>query len=208
MTDINNEIDDCSQTELQEPAKDRLKRFKFALSAYSSRDVPRLTLVPGKSKDAQYWEAKQAELRSHEEKGTWRVVPLPTGITLVTSRWVNTDKYGPDGHLLKHKSRLLARGFQQEEGIDYDETFASVVKPASTRILLALAAILHWRVHQGDIKTAFLNSDLERPVYMRPPKEIELPHGFCLIVVRALYGLKQSPRAWYQKFRQTLIGWG
>jgi hypothetical protein len=125
MTDINNEIDDCSQKELQEPAKDRLKRFKFSLSAYSSRDVPRLTLVPGKSKDAQYWEAKQAELRSHEEKGTWRVVPLPTGITSATSRWVNTDKHGPDGHLLKHKSRLVARGFQQEEGIDYDETFAS-----------------------------------------------------------------------------------
>lgn len=208
MTDIDNEIDNCSQNELQEPAKDRLKRFKFALSAYSSRDVPQLMLVPDKSKDARYWESKQAELRSHEEKGTWRVVPLPTGIRPVTSRWVNTDKYGPDGHLLKHKSRLVARGFQQEEGVDYDETFASVVKPASTRILLALAAILHWRIHQGDIKTAFLNSDLERPVYMRPPKDIKLPHGFCLMVVRALYGLKQSPRAWYQKLRQTLIGWG
>jgi hypothetical protein len=120
---------------------------------------------------------------------------------------VNTDKYGPNGELIKHKSRLVARGFQQEEGIDYEETFASVVKPTSTRILLALAAILSWPIHQGDVKTAFLNSDLDKAVYMKPPKDITLPNGFCLMVVRALYGLKQSPRAWYQKLRDTLISW-
>ena len=93
--------------------------------------------------DAKYREAKKEELKSHEEKGTWEVVPLPEGIKPVTSRWVTTDKYGPDGKVTKHKARLVARGFQQEEGIDYEETFASVVKPASTRILLALASILH-----------------------------------------------------------------
>ncbi|KGQ02249.1 Retrovirus-related Pol polyprotein from transposon TNT 1-94 [Beauveria bassiana D1-5] len=88
------------------------------------------------------------------------------------------------------------------------KTFASVVKASSTRILLALAAILSWRVHQGDVKTAFLNSDLEKPVYIRPPKDIKIPHGFCLMVIRALYGLKQSPRAWYNKLRSTLVHWG
>jgi len=103
---------------------------------------------------------------------------------------------------------LVARGFQQEEGIDYEEMFASVVKPASTCILLALAAILFWLIHQGDVKTAFLNSNLDKPVYMRPPKDIKLPHGLCLMVIRALYGLKQSPCAWYQKLQNTLISWG
>jgi Reverse transcriptase (RNA-dependent DNA polymerase) len=155
--------------------------------------------------DAKYHEAKKEELKSHEEKGTWRVVALPEGVKPVTSRWVNIDKYGPDRQLIKHKSRLVAKGFQQEEGIDYEETFASVVKPASTRILLALAAILSWPIHQGDVKTAFLNNNLDKPVYMRPPKDIKLPHGFYLMVIRALYGLKQSPRAWYQKLRNTLI---
>jgi hypothetical protein len=98
-------------------------------------------------------------------------------------------------------------GFQQKEGIDFEETFASVVNPTSTRILLTLAAILSWPVHQGDVKAAFLSSNLDKPVYMKPPKDIALPNGFCLIVVRALYGLKQSPRAWYQKLRDTLVGW-
>jgi len=83
-----------------------------------------------------------------------------------------------------------------------------VVKPASTRILLALAAILSWMIHQGDIKTAFLNSNLDKPVYMKPPKDIKLPNGFCLMLIKALYGLKQSPRAWYQKLRKTLVNWG
>ena len=92
----------------------------------------------------------------------------------------------PDGQLRKHKSRLVARGFQQEGGIDYEETFASVVKPASTRILLALAAILFWLIHQGDVKTAFLNSNLDKLVYMRPPKDIKLPPGSCLMVIRTL----------------------
>ena len=97
-----------------------------------------------KTADTKYHEAKKEELKSHEEKGTWNIVPIPEGVKPVTSRWVTTDKYGPDGQITKHKARLVARGFQQEEGIDYEETFASVVKPASTRILLALAAILLW----------------------------------------------------------------
>ena len=193
---------------IHEASKAKLKNFKFGLSAYRGQPIAAARLKIGSSTDAKYYRAKKEELKSHEEKGTWRVVPLPEGVKPVTSRWVNTDKYGPDGQLIKHKSRLVARGFQQEEGIDYEETFASVVKPASTRILLALAAILSWRIHQGDVKTAFLNSNLDKPVYMRPPKDIRLPHGYCLMVVRALYGLRQSPRAWYQKLRNTLINWG
>jgi hypothetical protein len=204
----NNGIDESTFNAFQEAAKDRIKHFRFGLAAYNEQATPSLKLKLSGSTDAKYHEAKQDELKSHEEKGTWRVVPLPKGIKPVTSRWANTDKYGPDGQLLKHKSRLVARGFQQEEGIDYGETFASVVKPASTRILLALAATLSWLVHQADVKTAFLNSSLDKPVYMKPPKDIKLPHGLCLMVIRALYGLKQSPRAWYQKLRSTLISWG
>jgi hypothetical protein len=83
-----------------------------------------------------------------------------------------------------------------------------VVKPASTRILLALAAILSWFIHQGDVKTAFLNSNLDKPVYMKAPNDIKSPCGFCLILIKALYGLKQSPRAWYEKLRNTLNKWG
>jgi hypothetical protein len=189
-------------------AKSGHKKFKFGLSAYGGHTVPALQLKPDSTARAKYHQAKLEELKSHEEKGTWAVVPLDKGIKPVTSRWVTTDKYGPDGNVTRHKARLVARGFQQEEGLDYEETFASVVKSASTRILLALAAICHWHIHQGDVKTAFLNSDLDKPVYMKPPKDVQLTRGCCLLLLKALYGLKQSPRVWYQKLRDTLVCWG
>jgi len=206
-----NDNDDIDSDELNaqhQAAKSSLQRFKFGLSAYSERRLSPPVLKLNCTPEGKYHESKKEELQSHAEKGTWVIVPVPEGVKPLTSRWVNTDKYGPDGEVIKQKSRLVARGFQQEEGIDYEETFASVVKPASTRILLALAAVLFWQVHQGDVKTAFLNSNLDKPVYMRPPKDIKLPPGFCLMLIRALYGLKQSPRAWYQKLRNTLINWG
>lgn len=80
----------------------------------------------------------------------------------------------------------MARGFQQEEGRDYDETFAAVVKAASYRILFALTAILGWGAHQVDAKTAFLNGILEKPLYMRPPQGMRLSSGLVLLVLRAL----------------------
>lgn len=189
-------------------AEGRGKGFKFGLSAYSEHALPALRLKLNSPSRAKYHEAKMEELKSHEDKGTWKIVPLRQGIKPVTSRWVTTDKYGPDGNIIRRKARLVARGFQQEEGLDYEETFASVVKPASTRILLALAAILHWHIHQADVKTAFLNSTLDKPVYMKAPRDAQLPSGYCLLLIKALYGLKQSPHAWYQKLRDTLIGWG
>lgn len=203
-SDLHNEENDSQR----EPPKDSPRDFKFGLAAYDGHafSVPRLKNHG--TVDGKYNKAKMEELKSHKEKGTWKVVPLQKGIKPVTSRWVTTDKYGPDGEITRHKARLVARGFQQEEGIDYDETFASVVKSTSTRILLALSAILHWHIHQGDVKTAFLNSELDKPVHMKVPKDVEIPQGCCLLLLKALYGLKQSPRAWYQKLRDTLLGWG
>lgn len=206
--DLDIDVDENGHHTPRESAKDRIKRFKFGLAAFKPNSAPSLRLELTCPADAKYFQAKKDELRSHEEKGTWRIVKVPETVKPITSRWVTTDKYGPDGAITKLKARLVARGFQQEEGLDYEETFASVVKPASTRILLALAAILGWSVHQGDVKTAFLNSDLDKPVHMKPPKDIKLPPGHCLLLIRALYGLKQSPRAWYHKLRDTLITWG
>jgi hypothetical protein len=162
-----------------------------------------------RSPEAALWRtAVQEEHNSLAEKHTFDVVPLPDKVKPITSRYVFTRKYGADGEVNRHKARLVARGFQQKEGVDYDETFAAVVKPASYRILFALAAIFGWLVHQGDVKTAFLNSSLDKLVYMKPPNGMKLAPGSVLLVLRAIYGLKQSPRAWYQKFRTTLEGWG
>jgi len=161
-----------------------------------------------KSNEAELWrQAIEEEKASLEEKHTWDIVPIPKEVKPITSKFVFKRKYGPDGTVNRHKARLVARGFQQEEGIDYEETFAAVVKPASYRILFAIAAILGWPIHQADVKTAFLNSTLPKPVHMRAPKGIGLPRGMCFLVLRAIYGLKQSPREWYQKFRETMQRW-
>ena len=187
------------------------KRQKVAMLASSEKRLPEPATFNQamKSDEASLWkQAINEEIASLEEKQTWDVVPAPKDAKPITSKFVFKRKYGPDGEVTRHKARLVARGFQQEEGIDYEETFAAVVKPSSYRILFALAAIFGWLAHQGDVKTAFLNSGLEKSVYMRAPQGMEIDAGFVLLVLRAIYGLKQSPRAWYRKFKQTMEGWG
>jgi hypothetical protein len=161
-----------------------------------------------KSDEAELWQQAVTEEKSSlEEKHTWDIVPIPKDAKPITSKIIFKRKYGPDGRVSRHKARLVARGFQQEEGIDYEETFAAVVKPASYRILFAIAAIRSWLIHQADVKTAFLNSALAKPVHMRAPNGIDLPRGTCFLVLRAIYGLKQSPRQWYQTFKVTMESW-
>lgn len=101
-----------------------------------------------KSGESELWKkAIQEEKTSLEEKHTWDIIPTPKEVKPITSKLVFKRKYGPDGRVSRHKARLVARGFQQEEGIDYEETFAAVVKPASYRILFAIAAIHSWLIH-------------------------------------------------------------
>lgn len=183
---------------------------RVAMTVSSDRRLPDPSTFDEamKSSEAKLWrQAIEEEKTSLEEKLTWDIVPIPKEVKPITSKLVFKRKYGTDGQVSRHKARLVARGFQQEEGIDYEETFAAVVKPASYRILFAIAAILGWTIHQADVKTAFLNSTLPKPVYMRAPKGIDLPRGMCFLVLQAIYGLKQSPREWYQKFKNTMQSW-
>lgn len=157
---------------------------------------------------AEFIKATHAEIGSLEENDTFDIVDAPLGVRLISSRFVYKRKYGHDGRIKTYKVRLVARGFQQREGIDYDETFAAVVRPASFRILFALAVVLDWFVHQMNFKTAFLNGDLEKYVYMKPPRGWKLPEGKVWRVRKSLYGLKQSPRTWWNKLTTTLVSWG
>ena len=205
-------------SDILQQATDRLRRErelnkdpKVALMASNDKRLPdpKTFAEAMASDEADLWlQGIEEEKSNLEEKHTYDIVPIPKGVKPITSRLVFKRKYGPEGEVTRHKTRLVARGFQQEEGVDYDETFAAVVKPASYRILFALAAICGWLIHQGDVKTAFLNSGLPKPIYMKAPKGMELPLGWCFLVLRAIYGLKQSPRAWYQKFKQEMEAWG
>lgn len=155
-----------------------------------------------------FQDAIAAEIASLKKNDTYDVVDLPADMRPITSRFVFKRKLGQDGKVKMHKARMVARGFQQREGVDFDETFAAVVKPSSYRILFAMSAALGWHIHQMDVKTAFLNGDLDKPVYMKPPRGVRLPRGKVMRLSKALYGLKQAPRTWSYKFTATLVGWG
>ena len=140
----------------------------------------------------------------------WGVVPNRK--KLISSRWVLKKKFNSRMHLVRKKARLVIRGFEQQAGIDYFETFAFVLRYTTLRILLAKAVVEDLEVDHIDIDTAFLNPDLEEEVYMRVPEFLEqvypeLSLGAFLKLNKSLYGLKQAPRAWFyivKKFFQEL----
>ena len=158
--------------------------------------------------DSVQWKlAMNSEYSSILRAKTWSLVPLPAGRTAIDSKWVFKTKRLADGSVERLKARLVAKGFTQQQGIDYNETFAPVAKFSSIRALLALAALWDLEVHQMDVKTAFLNGDLEETIYMRQPEGFVQPgkaHMVCKLQ-KALYGLKQAGRAWYEKIDVALL---
>ncbi|CAI7900559.1 unnamed protein product [Closterium sp. NIES-54] len=157
------------------------------------------------SSDAEEWKkAMESELKSIEENGTWELVELPEGRKAITSKWLFKIKSDADGKIERYKSRLVAKGYQQKEKVDYKELFAPVVKPKTLRTLLAGAAIKGWVVKQMDVTTAFLNGVLEEEIFMAQPEGFDDGSGRVLRPKKALYGLKQAPRHWYLKLRGVL----
>ncbi|CAI5979108.1 unnamed protein product [Closterium sp. NIES-64] len=161
------------------------------------------------SSDAEEWKkAMESELKSIEENDTFELVELPEGRTAITSKWLFKIKLDADGKIERYKSRLVAKGYQQKEKVDFKELFAPVVKPTTLRTLFAGAAIKGWVVKQMDIITAFLNGILEEEIFMAQPEGFDDGSGRVWKLKKALYGLKQAPRQWYMKLREVLEGIG
>ena len=157
-----------------------------------------------KSPHADQWKsACEAELKSLEENQAWTLVDPPKEASVIKGRWVFKVKTNADGQPQKFKARWVAKGFTQKQGIDYDDTYASVVRPSSVKILLTIAATKNWTIKQFDIMTAFLNAKLDKPVYVQQPHGFEKDNKVCLLR-RALYGLKQSPLLWFKAFSEYL----
>jgi hypothetical protein len=120
------------------------------------------------------------------------VVPRPQGKSIVTSKWIYKIKHATNGSVEKFKARFVAHGFSQKEGIDYDEILSHVVRYTSIRVIISLASVFNWKLHQMDVKTTFLNGEVEQEVY------IEQPEGFVIHgkeshvykLKKSLYGLK------------------
>ncbi|KAK3005199.1 hypothetical protein RJ639_016441 [Escallonia herrerae] len=153
------------------------------------------------------WEAAmEEETNALLRNDTWELVPKPKDVEPVTCKWVYKVKKKADGTVNRFKARLVARGFSQHYGMDYEETFSPVAKMVTVRTIISLAAYKGWKLWQLDVKNAFLYGELDRAVFMEQPQGFvskQFPHYVCLLK-KALYGLKQAPRAWYGKIAQYL----
>lgn len=155
-------------------------------------------------------DAMMEEMKALHSNGTWELVLLPKGKTTVGCKWVFTVKVGPDGQIDRLKARLVAKGYTQVYGIDYNDTFSPVAKITTVRLLISMAAMHHWTLHQLDIKNAFLHGELTEEVYMEQPPGF-VAQGESRLVCRlrrSLYGLKQSPRAWFGRFSSVIQEFG
>jgi hypothetical protein len=128
------------------------------------------------------------------KNGTWKLVDPPFETKPFGCKWVFKNKYRSNGSLDKHKARLAAKGFAQKEGVDYEETFAPAAKWATICTLFSMAAQIGWKIHQMDVKIAFLNGDLKENVFMSQPEGFVVngqEHKVCKLI-KSLYGLKQA----------------
>ena len=151
----------------------------------------------------------KSEMQAIEANKTWEVSPLPKGQKAIGLKWVFKVKKDPEGNIVKHKARLVAKGYAQVQGVDFDEVFAPVARIETVRVLLALAAQGGWQVHHMDVKSAFLNGDLSETVYVKQPPGFIVGDGDKVLKLRkALYGLRQAPRAWNSKLDKELLALG
>ena len=161
--------------------------------------------------DADKWQASmQEEIDSLNDMGTWELTKLPKGRKAIKNRWVYSVKCDERGRPQRLRSRLVAKGYSQKPGIDFKEIFASVAKYSTVRITIALAAMKRWKRFGIDIKSAFLNSDLQEELYMEQPLGfiIEGKEAYVYKLLKAMYGLKQATRAWRTMFHAFLISIG
>jgi len=158
------------------------------------------------SSDAEQWSlAMNEEIASLQANGAWVLVEEPQGVKSIPVRWIFKKKLDAQGNIERYKARLVAKGFMQREGLDFNEVFAPVSKHTTLRTLLGMVASQDLELHQLDIKTAFLNGELEETIYMQQPRGYEegSTNTVCLLK-KSLYGLRQAPRAWHTRLKQEL----
>jgi hypothetical protein len=144
-------------------------------------------------------DAMTEEYQSIMKNEVWEIVPRPKNKDVVSSRWLFKIKHVVDGSIEKYKAIFVTRGFSHKEGIDYEETFTPMARYTLIKTIIALAAKMKWKLHQINVKIAFLNGAIEEEVYIEKPQgfEVEDRKSHVCRLKKALYRLKQAPRAWY-----------
>ncbi|KAI0997286.1 Retrovirus-related Pol polyprotein from transposon TNT 1-94 [Podosphaera aphanis] len=163
------------------------------------------------SLDAAELQAMREEIQSLQENNVWQLVHLKTtnGKTIIKGRWVFKLKLGADGTPVRFKARWVVKCYTQQKGIDYDETYAAVTKATTLKLLIAMIAHYNLEAKQYDIMTAFLYAKIkEREIYVEQPHGFEESRDHVCLLLRALYGLKQSPMLWFEELTSFLISKG
>ncbi|GJV20360.1 retrovirus-related pol polyprotein from transposon TNT 1-94 [Tanacetum coccineum] len=151
-------------------------------------------------------DAMQEELNQFSKNKVWTLVPPPYGKTIIGSKWVCRNKRDETSIVIKNKEKLIAQGYNQQEGIDYDESFAPIARLEAIRIFLAFVTYMNFIFYQMDVKSAFLNGKLKEEVYVKQSlgfESSEFPNHVCKLD-KTLYRLKQAPRSWYEIFSTFL----
>jgi len=157
------------------------------------------------SEYAENWkQAMQEEMQSLIANNTWELKTAPSGTNIIPTKWVYAIKRDANGDITRFKARLVAKGFKQKEGIDFDEVFAPVSKHSTLRALLAKVSADNLELRQLDVTTAFLQGDINEEVFVQQPQGFKQGKGLTCHLNRALYGLRQAPRAWYQRLHSEL----
>jgi len=197
------------QLYLVEGSRDEIG-FKYSY-CYHIDDEPRTFNEAMTSNDVAFWkEAVNDEMDSIMGNNTWFLTDLRPGCKPLGCKWIFKKKMKVDGTVDKFKARLVIQGFRQNEGIDYFDTYAPVVRISSIRFLIGLASIHDLMIHQMDVKTAFLNGVLEEEVYMKQPERFVMSgneHKVCKLV-KSAYELKQAPKQWHQRFDEAVLSNG
>eukprot|EP00253_Pinus_taeda_P035659 PITA_35659 len=158
-------------------------------------------------KDRKWIEAMDEEINAIERNKTWDLVELPKGKEVIGVKWVYNTKSNAEGKIERHKARLVVKGYKQQYGRDYEETFAPISRMETMRAVLSIAAQNKWKVYQMDMRSAFLNGVLMEEVYIEQPlgyEKKDQEHKVCRLK-KALYGLKQAPRVWYSRIDSYLL---
>ena len=189
-----------------DPLHGMVSLLGFLAQAVKSEPIEPLTFAAAMSSpEHDDWShAMDEELASLTLNNTWTLVDPPPDRKPLHGKWVYKVKRGPNNEITKFKARWVVRGFEQREGLDFTETFATVVKPMSYKSIFALAAALDWELEQMDVKTAFLYGHIFEDIYVEQPKGRSDNTSKVCKLLKALYGLKQSPRIWYNTLCQFL----
>ena len=195
----------------RKPARYVLLGESYQVIAIDSEDDPINYKEALEDVDVQEWQkAMDREMESMYSNSVWSLVEAPKWVKPIGCKWIYKRKRGSDGKVETFKARLVAKGYTQKEGIDYEETFSPVAMLKSIRILLAVAASLDYEIWQMDVKTAFLNGNLNEDIYMQQPEGFKAKgkeHMVCKLQ-RSIYGLKQASRSWNIRFDQAITSFG